>query len=364
MTILICTTENSGIDRYSQELARLLPVTTVRTGRYKLEMDGRWLIDRLKTLDETVHYTNQHFGRISICAGLPFIVTVHDLERICFPFSGQEPLEEASLKIDAAAIRKADHIVSVSENTKKDLMRYLKIPEEKITVVYNGVDHSVFKPNTQAVASFPYILYVGSERPRKNLERLLEAFVLLKKSSDFADLKLIKVGSPGRSAAFRQTTLQKIKELGLDGEVIFVDQITDERLVEYYSSARVLVYPSLYEGFGLPVLEAMACGCPVITSNVSSLPEVAGDAAFLVNPYDIRDICGAIARLLTDNRLRDELIARGKVRSRIFSWAKTAEETLNVYHQVEQSIERHGKDSPTGQSSGGEYQSCQPLRAQ
>ena len=364
MTVLICTTENSGLDRYSQELAKLLPVTTVRTGRYKLDLDGRWLIDRLKTLDETVHYTNQHFGGISICAGLPSIITVHDLERISFPFSKQEPLEETSLKIDAVAIKKADHIIAVSENTKKDLKKYLEIPDEKITVVYNGVDHEVFKPNAHPVSSSPYILYVGSERPRKNLERLLEAFVLLKKSSDFAELKLIKVGSPGRSDAFRQATLQKIKELGLDGEVIFVDQITDERLVEYYSSARVLIYPSLYEGFGLPVLEAMACGCPVITSNVSSLPEVGGDAAFLVNPYDIRDICGAIARLLTDNRLRDELIARGKVRSRIFSWAKTAGETLNVYHQVEQSVARRGKDSPTGQSSGGEYQPCQLSRMQ
>jgi glycosyltransferase involved in cell wall biosynthesis len=364
MTVLICTTENSGIDRYSQELAKLLPVKTVRTGRYKLELDGRWLIDRLKTLDETVHYTNQHFGRISMCAGLPFIVTVHDLERICFPFSNQEPLEEASLKKDAVAIQKAEHVIAVSENTKKDLMRYLKIPEEKITVVYNGVDHEVFKPNIHPVSSSPFILYVGSERPRKNLERLLEAFVRLKKSIDFADLKLIKVGSPGRSDAFRQATLQKTKELGLESEVIFVDHITDDLLSAYYSSAKALVYPSLYEGFGLPVLEAMACGCPVITSNVSSLPEVAGGAALLFNPYDIADICGAIARLLTNGKLRNELMAKGRERSSVFSWAKTAGETMNIYRQVEQSVQEHRNDSPPSQSSGGEYQSCQPLKAQ
>jgi glycosyltransferase involved in cell wall biosynthesis len=340
MTVLICTTENSGIDRYSQELAKLLPVTTVRTGRYKLELDGYWLINRLKTLGEMVHYTNQHFGNISICAGLPFVVTVHDLERICFPFSTQEPEEEAGLKKDAIAIQKAEHIIAISENTKKDLIRYLKIPEEKITVVYNGVDHEIFRPNLQPVSPFPYILYVGSERSRKNLERLLEAFALLKKSSDFTELKLIKVGSPGRSDTFRQTTLRKIKELGLEGEVVFINYVSDDLLSAYYSSARALVYPSLYEGFGLPVLEAMACGCPVITSNVSSLPEIAGQAAFLVNPYDIRDICGAIARLLTDPRLRSELVTKGKERSEIFSWAKTAEETLNIYHRIEQSVAR------------------------
>jgi glycosyltransferase involved in cell wall biosynthesis len=342
MTVLICTTENSGIDRYSQELAKLLPVTTIRTGRYKLELDGYRLINRLKTLGDTVHYTNQHFGNISMCAGLPFIVTVHDLERICFPFSSQDSSEEASLKKDAIAIQKAQHVIAVSENTKKDLTKYLKIPEEKITVVYNGVNHQSFRPNVRSILPFPYILYVGSERKRKNLERLLEAFALLKKSPDFNDLKLVKVGSPGRSESFRQVTLRKVKELGLDGEVLFIDShIADDQLSAYYSSARVLVYPSLYEGFGLPVIEAMACGCPVITSNVSSLPEVAGDAAFLVNPYDVRDICGAIARLLTDDRLRSEFVAKGKARAKTFSWKKTARKTMNLYRRVERSINRH-----------------------
>jgi glycosyltransferase involved in cell wall biosynthesis len=338
MTVLICTTENSGIDRYSQELAKLLPVTTVRTGRYKLEFDGYWLVDYLKNLNDTVHYTNQHFGRISMCAGLPFIVTVHDLERICFPFSAQEAGEEVSLKKDAQAIRKAEAIIAVSENTKKDLLKYLQIPEDKISVVYNGVNHEAFKPTYQPILSSPYILYVGSERPRKNLGRLLEAFAELKKVPGFTDLKLIKCGDPGRSDAFRDVTLQKIKELGLDSEVIFVDTISDDMLSAYYTSAKVLVYPSLYEGFGLPVLEAMACDCPVIASNVSSLPEVAGDSALLINPYDVQDIYSSIKRLLTDDGLRDDLVSKGRIHCMSFSWQKTAEKTMNVYHQVEQSI--------------------------
>ncbi len=338
MTVLICTTENSGIDRYSQELAKLLPVTNVRTGRYKLELDGYWLVDYLKNLNDTVHYTNQHFGRISMCAGLPFIVTVHDLERICFPFSTQEAGEEVSLKKDAQAIRKAEAIIAVSENTKKDLLKYLQIPEDKITVVYNGVNHESFKPTYQPILSSPYILYVGSERPRKNLGRLLEAFAELKKVPGFTDLKLIKCGDPGRSDAFRDVTLQKIKELGLDSEVIFVDPISDDLLSAYYTSARVLVYPSLYEGFGLPVLEAMACDCPVITSNVSSLPEVAGDSALLINPNDVRDIYSSVKLLLTNDSLRNNLVSKGRMQCMSFSWQKTADQTLNVYRQVEQSI--------------------------
>jgi glycosyltransferase involved in cell wall biosynthesis len=338
MTVLICTTEHSGIDRYSQELAKLLPVTSVRTGRYKLELDGYWLVSYLRNLNDTVHYTNQHFGRISMCADLPFIVTVHDLERICFPFSKQEPVEEDSLKCDASAIRKAEAIIAVSENTKKDLVKYLGIPEDKITVIYNGVNHSAFKPTYLPAYPAPYILYVGSERPRKNIGRLLEAFSELKKIPEFAELKLIKCGGPGRSDAFRQVTLQKIKELGLGSEVIFVDQISDDLLSAYYTSAKALIYPSLYEGFGLPVLEAMACDCPVITSNVSSLPEIAGDSAMLINPHDVHDIYAAINRLLTDSVFKNDLIAKGKQHCLSFSWEKTANQTMTVYQQVEQSI--------------------------
>lgn len=340
MTVLICTTENSGIDRYSQELARLLPVTVVRTGRYNLELDGRWLVDKLKTLDQTVHYTNQHFGRISLRAGLPAIVTVHDLERISFPFSPQNVLEEANLKTDVIAIRQAEHVIAVSENTKKDLIDLLKVPEEKISVVYNGVNHGLFKPGGQSVYPFPYLLYVGSERLRKNLPRLLEAFARLKNSPGLADIKLVKVGSPGRSGTFRQATLNKVKELGLEDEVIFVENVADELLPAYYASARAVVYPSLYEGFGLPVLEAMACGSPVITSNLSSLPEVAGDSALLVDPYDVGDIFRAMLRLLNDEGLRTELSIKGIERSRFFSWEKTARQTMDVYCRVEETIER------------------------
>ena len=335
MAIFIRTTENSGLDRYSQELAKLLPVKVISTGRYELESDGHVLVSTLKTLNEPVHFTNQHFGRISLATGLPFIVTVHDLERICFPFSRDESSENDNLRKDALAIKKSKLVIAVSENTKMDLVKYLGIPEEMIFVVHNGVDHEIFKPGTFTTSQFPYILYVGSERPRKNLLRLLEAFSIVKKSGVIADLKLIKIGSPGRHSSYRQDTLNKIKELGLDGEVIFIPHVPDELLVKYYSSAKALVYPSLYEGFGLPVIEAMASGCPVIASNNSSLPEVAGNAALLVDPLDVNDISSSITHLLTGPILGRTLVEKGLKRSLDFSWSDTAKKTLDLYHRIQ-----------------------------
>ncbi len=334
MTVFICTTENSGVDRYSRELLKYLGVNPVFTDRYNLRRHEDSLVERLRAFDEPVHFTNQHFGSAAMSAGLPFVVTVHDLERICFPFAVEDAVEQASLDQDAVAIGRADHIIAVSENTRNDLVRCLGIPEERITVVYNGVDRDVFKRNGAAPSPFPYILYVGSERPRKNLPNLLAAFAALKKSGGFGSLKLVKVGSPGRSEAFRADTLRTIRALGLENEVMFVGEVSDHELAEYYASASVLVYPSLYEGFGLPVVEAMACGCPVITSNVSSLPEVAGDAALLVDPEDTGDLRKALVRLLTSEGLRRDLIEKGLARSSLFSWAKAAEATEEVYCRV------------------------------
>lgn len=333
MTVFICTTENSGLDRYSQELAKLLPVNAVHISRYKLNLHEDSLLEQLKVFDEPVHFTNQHFGSVAMAAGLPFVVTVHDLERMCFPFAPEEPSDQISLVLDAIAIKRADHIIAVSENTKVDLVKHLGISEEKITVIYNGVDHGVFKPNGSGPSPFPYILYVGSERPRKNLGNLLAAFAELKKSDGFHDMKLVKLGSPGRSDAFRAATVHMIRSLGLEGEVIFGGHLTDHELAKYYASARALVYPSMYEGFGLPVVEAMACGCPVITSNVSSLPEVARDAALLVDPYDVGELAKAILRLLADATLRSEMIGKGLERARRFSWVRTAEATQEVYRR-------------------------------
>jgi glycosyltransferase involved in cell wall biosynthesis len=267
--------------------------------------------------------------------GKPFVVTVHDLVRICFPFTTETVREKLSLKLDAFGLKKAQQIIAVSECTKLDLIRYLKIPESRITTIYNGVDHTVFKPVCGGRFDFPYLLYVGTERPRKNLGTLLRAFALLKKdTSAFGDFKLVKVGSAGRTDKFRHETLRELRYLGLEGEVIFVDGVSNEGLADYYSSAAALIMPSFYEGFGLPLIEAMACGCPVIASNSSSLPEVAGDAALFVDPHDQHGLAEAIRRVTANRALREEMIEKGFRRAQQFSWEKTAQETLQVYHRI------------------------------
>ena len=204
------------------------------------------------------------------------------------------------LKLDIRGIKLASHIIAVSNHTKDDLIGYFKIPEDRISVIYNGIDHSIFKPYNVKLLDKPYILYVGSERPRKNLGRLIEAFAILMR--DFPELILVKIGAAGRSEENRRATMSKIDSLGITEHVIFIDYISDLDLAHYYSSAALLAYPSLYEGFGFPPLEAMACGCPVVSSNTSSLPEVVGEAGIMVNPYDTSRLAQAMREVLTNRQ--------------------------------------------------------------
>ena len=241
------------------------------------------------------------------------------------------------LALDRRGIRNATHVICVSEATKKDLMQYLAVAEGKITVIHNGIDHSVFKPSAVNDGRFsaPYVLYVGSERPRKNLVCLLRAFAALKdRGPRFASLRLLKVGSAGRSDGYRTTMLEEARRLGVDRDIDFVDHVSDQDLAVIYSNALALVYPSLYEGFGLPVVEAMACGCPVVTTNVSSLPEVAGSAALLVDPHDPAGFAEALHSLILDRDLSTRLRGDGLRRARDFSWDNTVSTTHAVYERA------------------------------
>ena len=336
MVLLIVTTEKSGLDKYSQELAKRINVRTISTGRYSFPRDTRHFLKKVQTSEDIiVHFPNQHFARYAIYLQKKPIITVHDVARLCFDFDGEPAKERSLLDLDVRGIKRAAHIIAVSQNTKHDLVRYLKVPEEKVSVVYNGVDHNLFKPGKKSLfvnPGKPYILYVGSERPRKNLSRLLQA--LSKIRADFPGLKLMKVGSPGRSHEFRKQTLREVESLRVSDDVTFVEHVPEDDLPYYYSCACLLAYPSLYEGFGLPPLEAMACGCPVITSNTSSLPEVVGDAAIMIDPYDVDALAKAMTEILTNDRLREEMVKKGLAQARKFSWERTAEETLKVYQRV------------------------------
>ncbi len=332
MPLLIVTTEKSGVDRYSQEIAKRLDVEKIESRRYLSLIEAYRLLRVVQRQHDVVHLSNQHFARHALFLRNPFVVTVHDLVRCCFGVVQETVMEKLLIKLDIRYIKRASHIIAVSQNTREDLIKYLKIPIDRITVIYPGVDHSIFRPYDTKVLDEPYILYVGSERPRKNLGRLFEAFAELK--TEFPGLKLVKAGDPGRYKRFREDAMRKLDGLGITRDVIFVDYASELELAYYYSSAALLAYPSLYEGFGLPPLEAMACGCPVVTTNTSSLPEVVGEAGIMVNPYDTDSLAQAMRQVLTRSELRDDMVRKGLEQAKRFSWEKTARQTMEVYEKV------------------------------
>ena len=267
------------------------------------------------------------------------VVTVHDLGYLYFPHA-HRPLDRLYLDLSTRHnARAAAHLISDSQATKRDLVERYSVDPAKIAVVYAGYDAAAFRPVRDRAAieavkarysiAGEYILSVGTLQPRKNLARLIEAFASLQ----IADCKLQLVIAGKRGWLYKEIFAQ-VHQLGLEDEVIFTGYVAGSDLPALLSSASLFVMPSLYEGFGLPVLEAMACGVPIVCSNVSSLPEVAGDAAVLVDPLDVGRMAAAMERVLSDEELRAELRERGFEQVGRFSWEKCARETLAVLESV------------------------------
>jgi glycosyltransferase involved in cell wall biosynthesis len=238
-------------------------------------------------------------------------------------------------------LRRADHVIADSAASAQDAMRLYNLDPQRTTVIHAGVNPS-FRPVTDGQAhervraqyGLPqrFVLSVGTIEPRKNLSTLLRAFAMLPTATATDhDTKLVIVGKKGW---LYQQTLDLVDALDLTGRVHFTGFVTDDDLPVVYSMSDLFVYPSLYEGFGLPVLEAMACGAPVITSNVSSLPEVAGEDAILVDPLDVDGLKAALLHLLQNEALRLSLRERGIVRAARFTWQHTAQKTLDLYSQL------------------------------
>jgi glycosyltransferase involved in cell wall biosynthesis len=234
------------------------------------------------------------------------------------------------------AIKLADRILCVSQNTVEDMKRFLGVPAEKMVMVHSGINHEQIYPRDAAEAEKvarerygmgkAFLLYVGTlTLPQKNLVRLVEAFDAVRKRGH--DVELLLAGAFGKD---HERILQRIEELGLREHVRTPGYVADEDLPYLYSAARAFCFPSLYEGFGLPVLEAMACGCPSVTSNVSSLPEVAGDGAKLVDPHDVEGIAGALSEMLTDEAQREAYSRRGIAQAQKFCWPDAAAKLLEV----------------------------------
>jgi glycosyltransferase involved in cell wall biosynthesis len=271
--------------------------------------------------------------------GVPTVLTVHDLSFVRDPDSADERLRAYLSRVVPRSVRRATHVLADSEATRQDLISLWDTPPEKVTVVYCGVEPS-FRPVTNPaelaaararynLGAGPYILSVSTIQPRKNYRRLVRAFAPL--AARHRDLSLVIAGGKGWNY---EEILAEPERLGLGDRVRFPGFVADSDLPALLSAAELFAYPSLYEGFGIPILEAMACGTPVIASNCSSLPEVTGDAGLQVDPLDVGALTAGMEQLLTDHALRTDLIRRGRERAGQFTWPAAARQLLAVYNHL------------------------------
>jgi glycosyltransferase involved in cell wall biosynthesis len=270
----------------------------------------------------------------------PFVVTIHDCIHLRFPqyLPNRAAFYYARAFMSLAA-RRAERILTVSQASKDDILAYLHVPAAKVEVIHNALDEQLADPpSPEAIArvrerfqlTSPFILYAGNIKPHKNVDRLIEAYSLLRKRG-IGEAKLLIIGD--ELSKYPQLR-RMVHRFQLHQHVRFLGFVPDATLAALYRMAAVFVFPSLYEGFGLPPLEAMAAGAPVITSNVSSLPEVVGDAALLIDPMSPAAIADAMARVLCEPELRASLIARGHDRVKHFSWSRSVSRTHAVYEQL------------------------------
>jgi glycosyltransferase involved in cell wall biosynthesis len=270
-----------------------------------------------------------------LAADCPFVVTVHDLSFLRHPHLFR-PANRLYLSTMArVSARRARRVIAVSAHAARETVQLLGVRREKIDVIYHGVDPTFRPLKEEQVADFRarkglparFVLFVGTLEPRKNVLSLVEAFARLAEP----DVALVLAGGRGW---YYEEIFERIEQLGLHERVVLPGYVPYEELALWYNAAAVFAYPSLYEGFGMPVTEAQACGTPVLTSNVTSLPEAAGDGALQVDPHDVEEIAQGLRRLLVDAALRDDLRRRGLAHAARFVWQRTADETLDVYRRA------------------------------
>ncbi|MCC7007462.1 MAG: glycosyltransferase family 4 protein [Acidobacteria bacterium] len=270
----------------------------------------------------------------------PFVVTIHDCIHLRFPqYLPNRVAPVYARGMMTMAARRARRVLTVSNASKQDILHYLRIPADKVEVVYNALDTRLATPPTgdditrvreRFQLTAPFVLYAGNIKPHKNVDRLIEAYSILRRRG-VTDVRLLIIGDE----ISKYPNLRRlVHRFQLHQHVRFLGFVPEATLAVLYRLAAVFVFPSLYEGFGLPPLEAMAAGAPVITSNVSSLPEVVGDAALLIDPMDAGALADAMARVLNEPGLRADLIRRGHDRVRTFSWDRSVSRIHQVYEEL------------------------------
>ncbi|OGD89936.1 hypothetical protein A3D07_04395 [Candidatus Curtissbacteria bacterium RIFCSPHIGHO2_02_FULL_42_15] len=279
-----------------------------------------------------IFFSMSHYGpRFS---PVPYVITIFDLSYLHYPgLFKKEDLHKLT-NWTKYSIKGAKHILAISESTKDDIVKNYDVDPTKITVTYIGYDQKLFKPQSKEriervkrtyKIKGDYVIFVGTLQPRKNIERLIEAFAQLVRQ-----LQLVIVGKKGW---MYDSFFIKVKDLDIKERVIFTDYVPDNDLPALISGAKTYVLPSLWEGFGIPIVEAQACGVPVVVSNVSSLPEIVAESGILVNPNDVNSIVHGIKKS-RDEKTRTDLVEKGFENIKRFSWEKCAEETLEVLEKV------------------------------
>lgn len=312
-----------GIGRFAQEVRARLPVSTLDLpGTEPVSLRG--LLD----LEVQVRRGRRPGRQLFLSPGYapplgwrgPLVFTIHDLIHLEVPGEGSRFKEAYYARVVRPAVARASRVLTVSEYSRQRILEWSGAPPERVTVVANGVDAAFSPQGDRHQPGYPYLLYVGNAKPHKNLPRLLAAFAQLAQP----DLRLLLSDHPDpdlRHEALRQ---------GVADRVVFAGRIAEDELPAYYRGAAAVALPSLYEGFGLPALEGMACGVPVVVSRTTSLPEVVGDAGVLIDPHDAESIADGLARALTDTALRQRLRERGPERARLFRWDDVAARVMGV----------------------------------
>jgi glycosyltransferase involved in cell wall biosynthesis len=362
-------TQGAGIGRYTRELLGAFSRRPDRDFTYQLFAAAGGKADRMPELDERFHLRTLpwsdrvlnivwHRLRLPLPVQLatggfdlfhspdftlppvmrrPTVLTVHDLAFFRVPEFAYPTLRVYLQRVVPRSVRRATHVIAVSEATRRDVIEVLGIRPERVSVVHEGVSRRFHPPSDLDAArrtalrlgiAGPYILSVGTLEPRKNYVRLIEAFAGLRRAG--IEHTLVLAGRPGW---LNEPIFSAIDSLGLREHVRVVEP-TDADLPALYGAADLFVYASLYEGFGIPPLEALACGTPTVSSNAASLPEVVGSAALLVAPEDVDGLRSAMLRVLDDPGLQAELRARGPEQSGQFTWERAAEATVEIYRRV------------------------------
>jgi glycosyltransferase involved in cell wall biosynthesis len=332
--VLFCRADDCATIEESGENFRAVPELA---RQYSIKEQLRIPLDLRREKIDLFHAPHYVLPALIPCKA---VVTIHDCIHLRFPQYLPSRFGYAYARTSMwIATHRSTRVLTVSEASKRDILKYFHVPQHKIDVIYNGIDErfgetpspdEVLRVRERYQLNDPFVLYAGNIKPHKNLERLIEAFHLLRRNGHDT-VKLLIIGDEISKYATLRRAVHKYK---LHKHVRFFGFVPDKTLAVLYRLARVFVFPSLYEGFGLPPLEAMASGTPVITSNVSSLPEVVGDAALLIDPYEPAAIAQAMHRVLTEPSLREDLRRRGLLRVKDFSWERSIRRVHEIYQEV------------------------------